>query len=625
MASWSRKLVFGLALYGAVGGITLVVLVIAYDLGRSSLAVPLNYRVGSDTYIMMVMVKSVSETGWYLSNPALGTPGAMQFYDFPAVDNGLFLLVKLGAMFIKNPHILFNVTYFSTFFLSAWSALFAARKLGVSVPLAIAVAILFAFAPYHYWRGPWHLLLSDYASIPLAVLISLCVCRGDALLAGRDDRGKIRLAWQGEKSGICLFAAAVISLGNPYYVVLGAYFVAISGLAALVRGRLAGLLDATLIAVLIMGSFVGQLIPIAAFQYRNGPNLIVLSRTPDEARNLSLHVAHLLEPTIGHRVLGSFKPDYQRIVDSRSRTPLLAALTVHESRLCGSLGLMGACGLLLLLGAGLGSGTTVGTTASTLRDLAILNMAALLLALSGGFYEPIADHLFAIIRGYNRMSIYIEFMALLALALIADAGRLRFGWSRWGFQLVTAALVVVGLLDQTPVLIAPDHAAEASEFYRDQRFFQRIEASVPPGTRILQLPHARFPKSGRVFRMANHDHFRAYLHTGRLRWSFGAVSGRETEAILRRVAGLSPEEMVLELSRLGFGGIYINCNGFSDERTASDMVNRFALVLDQTPIKSEDRQLVFFKLPVTSGGGAEAGRKAEKVSARGRHVCIKHV
>ncbi|MCB0964912.1 MAG: hypothetical protein KDA98_16670, partial [Acidimicrobiales bacterium] len=37
----------------------------------------------SDATLISMMVKAISEHGWYLNNPQLGAPFGQQFYDFP--------------------------------------------------------------------------------------------------------------------------------------------------------------------------------------------------------------------------------------------------------------------------------------------------------------------------------------------------------------------------------------------------------------------------------------------------------------------------------------------------------------------------------------------------------------
>ena len=581
--------------YGALGLMVVAVLVLAYSLTEAEPGVPLYYRVGSDLNIMMTLIKSVSESGGYLTNDRLGAPDGMNLFDFPAIDNGFFLVVRLLSLAVGDPLVLYNVSFLSTFVLVAWSSLFAARRLGLGPVSSTALSLLFAFAPYHFWRGPWHMLLSAYYSVPLAILLSLWICGGEPIFFERVGPGRLRPRWVVGQSGPGLFCAAVIALGNGYHVAFGAYFVAASGLIALARRRFASALDALVIAGLILGAFVAQLTPVFAFQSRNGDNLLVSRRTVEDTRGLALRVSEMLAPMTGHRLAGPYIPVFPKDMDGRPRTPLLSALGIPEAQLSSPLGVMGSCGLVILLATGLGLGARRGVTAGLVGDLGKLTYASLVLALRGGLCEVIAGQVNPIIRGYNRMSIYIDFMSLLALALLADAARRHFGWNRVWYGLAVSGVVVLGLLDQTPVLTVPIHRADAAAFKHDQAFFREVEAAVAPESRIFQLPFSSFPGS-RVHQMPEFDHFRAYLNTRRLRWSYGAASGRKPADEQSRLASLPPVEMSQALVDAGFAGVYLNRAGFPDPREADLLVDVLSKKGGARPIRSGDGQMVYVSL-----------------------------
>ncbi len=44
-----------------------------------------------------MVVKAVLEPGWVHDNPSLGTPGAMQLYDFPMANDLNLLLIEVGS------------------------------------------------------------------------------------------------------------------------------------------------------------------------------------------------------------------------------------------------------------------------------------------------------------------------------------------------------------------------------------------------------------------------------------------------------------------------------------------------------------------------------------------------
>jgi len=64
--------------------------------------------------------------------------------------------------------------------------------------------------------------------------------------------------------------------------------------------------------------------------------------------------------------------------------------------------------------------------------------------------------------------------------------------------------------------------------------------------------------------MSVYDPFRAYLHSKTLRWSHGAVRGRESDLWQQQVVGRPIAQLVKTLSLAGFAGIYLDRHGYAD-------------------------------------------------------------
>ncbi len=62
----------------------------------------------------------------------------------------------------------------------------------------------------------------------------------------------------------------------------------------------------------------------------------------------------------------------------------------------------------------------------------------------------------------------------------------------------------------------------------------------------------------------DYSHLRGYLHSEKLKWSYGAMKGREGDAWEKSIASESDEEMVKELQQAGFKGIYVDTYGYKD-------------------------------------------------------------
>jgi len=64
--------------------------------------------------------------------------------------------------------------------------------------------------------------------------------------------------------------------------------------------------------------------------------------------------------------------------------------------------------------------------------------------------------------------------------------------------------------------------------------------------------------------MGDYEHFRAFLHSRALRWSYGAIKGRAGDAWQKGTANLPAEPMVSQLLAAGFEAIYVDRHGFDD-------------------------------------------------------------
>lgn len=111
---------------------------------------------------------------------------------------------------------------------------------------------------------------------------------------------------------------------------------------------------------------------------------------------------------------------------------------------------------------------------------------------------------------------------------------------------------------------------------------------------IFQLPYVPFPEYPPVNRMSDYSHFRAYLHSKDLRWSYGAIKGREVDGWQRMVASMPVDEMLKALSQKGFEGIYLDSHGFED--SGANLMSDIKRVLGTEPLVSDNQRLYFFDM-----------------------------
>jgi phosphoglycerol transferase len=163
-AKLPRRWVKVAAVYGTAFVLCATSLTCVLQLWHANLRVPFGYI--GDSLLFGAAVKCGQDHGWYLNNPDLGAPGGSQMFDLPMADNLHFLILKgmtaVGLDFAEAT----NLYFLLTFPLAAWSALFVLRRLGVGAEPAITTSVLFAFLPYHFYRGIYHLFLAAYYLVP---------------------------------------------------------------------------------------------------------------------------------------------------------------------------------------------------------------------------------------------------------------------------------------------------------------------------------------------------------------------------------------------------------------------------------------------------------------------------
>jgi hypothetical protein len=591
-------------LYAQVTVLTAAVLVFALDLSRSNLRVPFYYSVGGgDLFFYLPLYKTIAETGWYTENPSLGAPAVMKLYDFPISETGLMLGMKLLIAMVGDPFLAANLYFLMTFVTAAVAALFILRKVGVDDQVAIAASLLFAFLPYHFWRGPFHPFASTYYVIPLVSLVALYLCGGKPLLFCRDQSGYLRWTWSRESTLLAIITCVLTSISGPYYAFFGTFLILAGGLIGFLRQpRVDRLFNTLAAAGLVAVLFAAQLIPNALYAVREGTNPTPLKRELGYYYNYSLRIMNLLRPVPGHRI-----PWLNRSLPTeRTKSPPdLAWLynETNEAEVNSPLGVLGAIGFLTLIAVALTTPSAFLQRRPIVGDLAQLNLAVLLLGLNGGFGELIATYVTTMIRCYNRISIFTGFFAVAAVALLASREqradqadrKTAAGWTRWGSIVALWSVTALGLFDQIPPLLVPDHARDAVSFQSDREFIAAVEKALPPGAMVFQLPQHTFPEFGRRFQMYDYSLFRGYLHSRKLRWSYGALRGREAE-VHGLLALQSPPKLVDTLVSTGFSGVYIDRKGYEDN--GQELIQALLRKIPQQPIANRDGSLLLFRLPV---------------------------
>jgi phosphoglycerol transferase len=155
------------------------------------------------------------------------------------------------------------------------------------------------------------------------------------------------------------------------------------------------------------------------------------------------------------------------------------------------------------------------------------------------------------------------------------------------------------MFDQTTEQFVPAYASLANEVHQMKDFVRSIEERVPQRTMVFQLPYVPFLEHPAPVQMEHYDHSRPYLASRTLRWSFGAMPGRRGDAIQQSIAPLPAAEMIKKLCLAGYGGIWIDRNGYEDR--AMSLCGELAGLLRVTPMENTNRRWVFFDMAEFNG------------------------
>lgn len=531
-----------------------------------------------------VIIKNFVEGGHFYVNPWLGAPGKQELYDFPLPHWTHLMVWAVLRLFSHNYGVVLNLYFFLTYPLCALTALYALRRFGISTGLAIAGAVLFAFSPFHIFRGESHLFLSSLYTLPLAALVIVWLAVGIPLFGFQlPDELPSRPAIT--RDGIIALASCVLmGWDHPYYAFFTAGLLLIGGLLGQFRnGHRRALASAIMMCVVTGAALLIALLPNIVYFHTHGRTLVA-HRLPEESEMSPLTIIQLIAPIGAHRV--PFLNHIRQFYDQHG-------LMANQEAWTSTLGFLGSVGFFVALAS-----LFRRRASEFLYSLGILNLWAILVGVMGGFGALFAFVVSPQIRGYNRISIFIGFFSIAALVWTVDCWvrSRRYESGFVGLVLVPSLLLTVGLLDQIPHHFhTPDSIVQAY-FYEQAAFISRIEHLVPLNSMIFQLPYMCFPECGGLNnnKMEQDSPFVGYLHSSNLRWSYGAMHYRPTDQWQQRVASEPPDQMVQALTNAGFSGIFIDRYGYVDNAAALEAQLRN--LLKSEPITDSRGRYLFFRL-----------------------------
>lgn len=498
-----------------------------------------------DALEMLARIKAASEGDTWPLLPQvisrLGAPFGADWNDYPASDKLLVLFLG-GLARIVGVIPAANLGLMLAQVSAALSFYAAMRLLRRRWEWSFAGALLFAFAYHTFTRGVGHMLLTFTWTVPMAVVACWLVARSRRIELGN------AAGW------LCLSGAFALGVSMPYYLFFFLQLLAWALLANWLGRRRGGNLRVGLASIAVaVAAFYALHAEVWIYSAEPGARPL-LARNFAGAERYALKLVEAVIPPPDHRIdlLAFMGNRYNRWVDWRGE-PLLPYL-----------GLVGVGGLVWMLLASLpplfrGRAprgdflqiwwifvyTTVG---------GLTSVAALVLSLQ-------------IFRASNRASIFI--LAIVLAFLVGRLSRLTRSWPPSLRLAAALALAALGLFDQIPKPMAAEtREAIAERVEMDRLFAREVEAALPEGAMIYQLPVMGFPEIVPPHRMDDYEHFRTYVHSKALRISYGAPKFRASSRWKRDLEELPVAELVARLEAYGFDAVHVNRNGYDDHGEA---------------------------------------------------------
>ena len=599
------------------------------------------YLFEGDVLAYFMNIQRIIENAWFFENGRSGFPFGSNYLDFPTSDTGNYLIIKLFGTVFNSTAAAANLYFLLGFAICAPITYLVVRSIGLSRENSIACAILYTFSAYHFARLG-HLFFTWYFVIPLFFYT------GFKLLSNRTIFTNKNLPWK-YKIYYILYLIILSSFGI-YYDLFGCMVLLMCTLiATVIYKSLSIFIEGFIIILTVTIGLLLNVLPSLLYIAQNGANMIGINRGAYESELYAFKIIQLLIPRADHRIeaFSNFSYYYN------SHMPLIT------ENMSASLGAIGAIGFLYLLGFLLFSPFLTKNNPSTdkshyqisnlltLKVLAILSISLSLFGTIGGGSSLFALTVTTSFRGWNRLSIFINFIALASIFLVIQSIIQNWRLTKNHSSVISIGIAIIiailGFYDQT-VKSCPECMATRkviNEKYKD--YFSKLETSLPKNAAIFQYPYVIYPESAPINNIFSYDHALGFLFSKDLRWSFGGVQGREGDWFYSRLSALPIDQQLLVARNMGFSGIYIDrrafitnvenddrCKNFplsKQERTQincitineieSDIEKAIGKSAIEQQIQSSDKQLAYFPFPSDKVASAQSTAAKEILSQIG--------
>lgn len=562
------------------------------DLGDMKLNIPMQY-LGGDDMGVIVNAKMMVEQGWNMTSDRLGAPYSVQYYDFTSsmMHNAGLVIMKIFALITRDAAATMNLSYLSIFFIAGIISYFVMRNLKVNCWVNALASSVFALSPYMLYRNIGHIVLTECYFVPLSILLCLWIYERDDVLVLDKNFFKRKINYVA-----LLFTFLIANNGIAYYPFFTCFIFMVTAVSKLVKtGKIKEGLRGVIATVMVCFFVVLSILPGKIYTMTHGTNAAAIDRAGFEQAELyGMKISQLFMPVNGHGI-------YDKYIDIYNENAFL--VNENSTAYLGIIGMIGFIILMICMFTKKDSALN-----KRLGYLSELNITMVLMGTIGGIGAMFSFFISPMLRGYNRISIFIEYACILAVALLADKlvnvlkarinnkkeKKVKYNILLYGMTVVFGCICVFSIWEGCPALVTPAYDTIEAEYTSDKEFVEAIEDELAPGSMIYQLPYHKYPEDGPVNDMADYHLYIGYLHSNTLKWSYGSIKGREEDEWNESVSEMKYEDMVSYLKEQGFAGIYVERRAYTEEEL-TELENTLEAITGSKPLESNNNNLSFFK------------------------------
>ena len=529
------------------------------------LCVPVNYAIDSIGAMANCQAFAEGATPWRADVTRLNAPFTANWNDNPITETLVYLTYSVAMRILP-----LGAAQNSMVWLALISAVLggyaAARWSGSSRFPSATAGLLFGFSHFLTYRASGHLSLAFAWHIPLILAFVHRLFMPRAIT---------RNTWLA-----ALALALTTAVQNPYYGFFFAYLMGISAMIMTVRREWHRAMLTLVAAATWAAGFMLNLAGYWRNQQELGPNPDALTRSLLDLEMWALRLSDLIWP-VAHPIAA-----WNRLAAS-SYFGAGIPVDEHSSNFLGLAGLIALAVLLVHTGWQMISGRI-----KTVSTEAWCALFALAYGVQGGLNLVFGSAGFVMLRATNRYSVIVLCAALLFFAR-AISTKVRPSVAAI-FCMMLLALQGWELHSSPRRMIGLTMEQHRMTMASDQDFGTRLEASLPHGAMVFQLPVWDYPEGGRRHAMRDYDHFRPYLWTDHLRFSYGSCKGRVREAWQRDVETLPVPDMMVRLASYGFSVLFINREAYADR--AAQLEAALIAAGYQPLVESIDHQFITYRI-----------------------------